>query len=73
MKVCKFFLEIIFIFFLVIAILFGAFLTVSGIVLFFEELQLINETLALGFALSLFGLVITIISVFIFKKFILKD
>ena len=73
MKVCKFLLVSVFIFFLVIAILFGAFLTLSGIVLFFEELKLINETLALSFVLSLFGLVITMISVFIFKKFILED
>lgn len=73
MKVCKFSLVNVFIFFVVIVILFGVFLTLSGIVMFFEELKLINETLALSFAMSLVGLIITIISVFIFKKFILKD
>ena len=73
MKVCKFFLVSIFVFFLVIAILFGAFLTLSGVVMFVEELKLINETLAISFVLSLLGLFITIVSCFIFKSFLLKD
>lgn len=73
MKVCKFFLASVFTIFLVIAILFGVFLTLGGIDMFFEELKLINETLATGFAMSLLGLFITIVSVFIFKKFMLED
>lgn len=73
MKVCKFFLISVFIFLLVITILFGAFLTICGIEVFVKELQLINENLAISFVMSLFGLIITIIASFIFKKFILED
>lgn len=73
MKISKFFLVSIFVIFLVIAILFGVFLTLVGIETFFEELKLINENLAIGFAMSLFGLFITIVSVFVFKSFILED
>jgi hypothetical protein len=73
MKISKFFLVVPFVIFLVIAILFGAFLTLGGIDMFFEELKLINENLATGFAMSLIGLFITIAASFIFKTFILKD
>ena len=73
MKISKFFLVSVFVFFLVIAILLGAFLTLSGIVMFVEELKLINESLAISFAMSLIGLFITIAASFIFKTFILKD
>lgn len=73
MKVCKFFLVSIFIICLVITILFGVFLTLVGIETFFEELKLINENLAIGFAISLLGLFITIVASFIFKTFILED
>lgn len=73
MKICKFFLVSIFTICLVITILFGVFLTLVGIETFFEELKLINENLAIGFAMSLFGLFITIVASFIFKKFILED
>ena len=73
MKICKFFLVSIFTICLVITILFGVFLPLVGIETFFEELKLINENLAIGFAMSLFGLFITIVASFIFKKFILED
>lgn len=73
MKVCKFFLVSVFVIFLVIAILFGVFLTLGGIEMFFAELKLINENLAIGLALTLVGLCITILSGFIFKTFILED
>ena len=73
MKICKFFLVSIFTICLVITILLGVFLTLVGIETFFEELKLINENLAIGFAMSLFGLFITIVASFIFKKFILED
>lgn len=73
MKISKFFLVSVFAIFLVIAILFGVFLTLCGIDMFFEELNLINENLATGIAMSLLGLAITIASGFIFKSFILDD
>lgn len=73
MKISKFFLVSVFVIILVIAILFGAFLTLGGIEMFFAELQLINENLATGFAISLIGLFITIVASFIFKTFILKN
>lgn len=73
MKISKFFLVSVFVIFLVIAILFGVFLILGGIDMFFEELKLINETLATGFAMSLLGTFITVISCYIFKTFILKD
>lgn len=73
MKVCKFFLVTFFTIFLVIAILFGVFLTLGGLEMFFDELKLINETLATGLAFSLLGLAITIASCFIFKTFLLDD
>lgn len=72
MKISKFFLASVFVVFLVIAILFGVVLTLSGINVFFEELKLINETLATGLALSLMGSFITIVAVFIFKTFLLE-
>jgi hypothetical protein len=53
--------------------LFGAFLTLGGIDMFFEELKLINENLVIGFAMSLIGLFIIIAASFIFKTFILED
>ena len=53
--------------------MFGVFLTLGGIEMFFEELNLINENLATGVAMSLLGLAITIASGFIFKSFILDD
>jgi hypothetical protein len=59
--------------FLVIAILFGAFLTICGLEVFVEELRQINENLAVSFSMSLFGLIITIVACFIFKKFLLED
>jgi hypothetical protein len=58
--------------FLVIAILFGTFLTICGLEVYVEELKQINENLAVSFSMSLFGLIITIVAGFIFKKFILK-
>ena len=73
MKVSKFFLASIFTIFLVISILVGVFLTLVGIEMFFEELKLINENLAISSAMSLIGLFITIVSGFIFKSFILED
>lgn len=73
MKVCKFFLVSVFVIFLVIAILFGVFLTLGGIEMFFDELKRINETLATSMAFSLLGLAITIASGFIFKSFLLDD
>lgn len=73
MKISKFFLVSVFVIFLVIAILFGVFLALGGIDMFFEELKLINENLATGFAMSLLGTFITVISCYIFKTFILKD
>lgn len=73
MKVCKFFLVSIFVIFLVIAILFGVFMTLGGLEIFFDELKLVNETLATGLAFSLLGLAITIASSFIFKTLILDE
>ena len=73
MKISKFFLASVFAIFLVIAILFGALLTLGGIDMFFEELNLINENLATGFAMSLLGAFIVIVAIFIFKTFILED
>jgi hypothetical protein len=73
MKISKFFLANFFTIFLVIAILFGAFLALGGIDLFFEELKLINENLATGFAMSLLGTFIVVVASFIFKKFLLED
>lgn len=73
MKISKFFLVSVFVFFLVIAILFGVFLTLGGIETFFDELILINENLAVGLGMSLLGLFITMVSVFIFKTFLLED
>lgn len=73
MKVCNFFLVSVFVIFLVIAILFGAFLALGGIDMFFEELKLINENLATGFAMSLLGTFIVVVASYIFKTFILKD
>lgn len=73
MKACKFFLASIFTIFLVIAILFGVFLTLGGIEMFFDELILINENLATSLVMSLLGLFVTIVSVFIFKTFLLED
>jgi hypothetical protein len=73
MKISKFFLASFFAIFLVIAILFGAFLTLGGIEMFFDELKLINENLATGFAMSLLGTFIVIVACFIFKKFLLED
>lgn len=73
MKVCKFLLVSVFVIFLVIAILFGVFLTLGGMEMFFDELKLINETLATSMAISLLGLAITIASCFIFKTFLLDD
>lgn len=73
MKISKFFLVSVFVIVLVIAILFGAFLTLGGIEMFFEELKLINENLAISLAMSLIGLFITIVASFIFKTFILKN
>lgn len=73
MKVCKFFLVSIFIIVLVITILFGVLLTLAGMEMFFDELKLINETLATSIAISLLGLAITVASGFIFKTLILED
>lgn len=73
MKISKFFLVSVFVIVLVIAILFGAFLTLGGIEMFFEELKLINENLAISLAMSLIGLFITIVASFIFKTFISKN
>lgn len=73
MKISKFFLVIVFTIFLVIAILIGAVFALCGIKMICEELKLINENLAIGFAMSLLGLFITIVSSFIFKSFILED
>ena len=73
MKISKFFLVSVFAIFLVIAILFGVFLTLGGIEMFFDELIRINENLVVGFAMSLLGVFITIVSVFIFKTSILED
>ena len=73
MKISKFFLVSVFVIILVILILFGVFLTLDGIEMFFNELQLINENLATGLAMSLLGLFITIVASFIFKTFLLED
>lgn len=73
MKVCKFLLVGVFVIFLVIAILFGVFLTLGGIEMFFDELILINENLATSLVISLLGLFVTIASCFIFKTFLLDD
>lgn len=73
MKISKFFLASVFAIFLVIAILFGVFLALGGIEMFFDELKLINENLATGFSMSLLGTFIVVVACFIFKKFLLED
>jgi hypothetical protein len=73
MKVFKFIALSIFTIFSGISILVGVYLTLGGIEMFFEELNLINENLATGLAMSLLGLFIAIVSGFIFKSFILDD
>lgn len=73
MKVYKFFLVSVFVIFLVIAILFGVFMTLGGLEMFFDELKLINENLATSLAISLLGLFVTIASCFIFKTLILDE
>lgn len=73
MKISKFFLASVFAIFLVIAILFGVFLALGGIEMFFDELNLINENLATGFSMSLLGVFIVVVASYIFKTFILED